>query len=305
MFEQVLPVFMASGHLYRQAVVLGNLASSAFLMGDLSASERWVRQALERADTLEDAEAGATDRTILGLIELWTGRWVAAREHLQSSWRTGLEVEAAIVALDAATWLGIGMLEYGEPPEQVVMHARTVAGDAVVEVVGPQNAGQALLALAYALLATGDPAHLEEADTVARRAAEVLVETGVASAVPQCDVVRLSIARASGLHPDDAADRAAGLVDRVDRHAVAVAVRPPAVLADLWAALAGGGPRHDEARGRLRDAARGFVDRRLQGAEEPETRAGFLAVPSVAHLVRLLDALVRWTSTSASPVRAT
>jgi hypothetical protein len=32
------------------------------------------------------------------------------------------------------------------------------------------------------------------------------------------------------------------------------------------------------------------VDRRMAGAEEPETRAGFLGVPSVARLVRLLDA---------------
>ena len=147
LFEKALPVFMASGHLYRQAVVLGNLASSSFLMGDLSAAERWCRQAIERTDTLADVEAGATDRTILGLIELWTDRWPTARANFESAWRTGLEVGATIVALDAATWLGIGLVEYGEPPEDVVVHARSVSTDADVDTVGPQNAGQALLAL--------------------------------------------------------------------------------------------------------------------------------------------------------------
>ena len=290
LFEQALPVFMASGHLYRQAVVLGNLASASFLMGDMSAAERWCRQAIERTDTLADVEAGATDRTVLGLIELWTDRWPTARANFESAWRTGLEVGATIVALDAATWLGIGLVEYGDSPEDVVDHARSVATDADVDTVGPQNAGQALLALAYALLATGDAARLAEADQAASRAAEVLGGSGVETGVPQCDVLRLAIARARGLDPSVAADDASAIVARLDRQALDVSMRPPAVLADLWEALAAGGPDHEEARQLLRAAARTFVDRRLAGAEEPEIRAGFLAVPSVARLVRLLDA---------------
>ena len=67
-------------------------------------------------------------------------------------------------------------------------------------------------------------------------------------------------------------------------------MRPPAVLGELWDALAGGGPGHAEARQQVRALARAYVDRRLAGAEEPETEAGFLAVPSVARLVQRLDA---------------
>ncbi|HEY8306346.1 MAG TPA: adenylate/guanylate cyclase domain-containing protein, partial [Lapillicoccus sp.] len=217
LFEQALPVFMASGHLYRQAVVLGNLASASFLMGDLAAAERWCHQAIERTDTLADVEAAATDGTVLGLIELWTHRWPTARANFESAWRTGLEVGATVVALDAATWLGIGMVEYGEPPEDVVVHARSVATDADVETVGPQNAGQALLALGYALVATGDPARLEEADAAASRADELLGDSGVDAGVPQCDVLRLTIARARGLDPSTAADDAAAVMARLDR----------------------------------------------------------------------------------------
>jgi tetratricopeptide (TPR) repeat protein len=290
LFEQALPVFTASGHLYRQAVVLGNLASSSFLMGDLSAAERWCHQAVERADTLADVEAGATERTILGLIELWTDRWASARANLEYSWRTGLEVGAITVALDAATWLGIGLLEYGEPPADVVVHARAIATDATVEAVGPQNAGHALMALGYALLATGDPARLDEADGSARRAAEVLGESGVEAAVPQCDVLRLAVARAQGLGPAAAAAQAVTIVERLDRQAVEVSMRPPSVLSELWDALAVGGADYAEARQRVRALAQAYVDRRVAGAEEPETEAGFLAVPSVARLVQLLDA---------------
>jgi tetratricopeptide (TPR) repeat protein len=290
LFEQVLPVFMASGHLYRQAVALGNLASSSFLLGDLSAAERWCRQAIERTDTLADVEAGATDRTILGLIELWTDRWPSARANFESSWRTGLEVGAALVALDAATWLGIGLIEYGEPPAEVVVHARGVAADARVDAVGPQNAGQALLALGYALVAAGDPTWLDEADDAASRAAEALGDSGVDVGVPQCDVLRLTITRARGLDPSVAADHAAAIVARLDRQAVDVSMRPPTVLAGLWEALADSGPDHEEARQQVRALARAYVDRRVAGALEPEIRAGFLAVPSVARLVQLLDA---------------
>ena len=108
---------MASGHLYRQAG-FRNLASSSFLMGDLSAAERWCHQAVERADTLADVEAGATDRTILGLIELWTDRWASARANLESSGGP-----ASRSARPSSRWTPrpgwASVSEYGEPPADV------------------------------------------------------------------------------------------------------------------------------------------------------------------------------------------
>jgi class 3 adenylate cyclase/tetratricopeptide (TPR) repeat protein len=285
LFQQVLPVFMASGHLYRQAVVLGNLASSSLLLGDFSAAERWCRQAIERTDALADVEAGATNRTVLGLIELWTSRWPSSRENLEFSWRTGLEVGAVMVALDAATWLGIGCLEYAEPVAETVAHTRAVAKDAQVETVGPQNAGQALLAHGYALLASGDPAVLDEAGAAAAQAAAMLSESGAEAAVPQCHVLGLAVERVKDLGPSDAASEAARIVARLDRQALDVSMRPPTVLASLWEMLSAGGRDHEEQRVRLRALAQAYVDRRLEGAEDEATKAGFLAVPSVARLV--------------------
>ncbi|HEY6741141.1 MAG TPA: adenylate/guanylate cyclase domain-containing protein [Lapillicoccus sp.] len=285
LFEQVLPVFMASGHLYRQAVVLGNLASSSLLLGDLSAAERWCREAIERADALADVEAGATNRTVLGLIELWTGRWPAARENLEFAWRTGLEVGAVTVALDAATWLGIGRLEYAEPVAETVAHARAVADDARMDTVGPQNAGQALLSLGYALLASGDPEVLDEAGAAAARAAAMLSESGVHAAVPQCDVLALAVSRAKGIDSSQTASKAARIVARLDRQEVEVSMRPPTVLSTLWETLSASGLDHDEERARLRAMAHAYVERRVAGAEDEATKAGFLAVPSVAGLV--------------------
>ena len=285
LFEQVLPVFMASGHLYRQAVVVGNLASSSLLLGDLAAAERWCREAIERSDALADVEAGATNRTVLGLIELWTSRWPAARENLQISWRTGLEVGAVTVALDAATWLAIGRLEFAEPVAETVAHARAVASEARVDTVGTQNAGQALLTLGYALLASSDPEVLDEAGAAAARAAAMLSESGVHAAVPQCDVLGLAVSRAKGVDPSEAASEAARIVARLDREAIDVSMRPPTVLSTLWETLSAGAPEHEEERARLRAMAHAYVDRRLAGAEDEATKAGFLTVPSVAGLV--------------------
>ena len=65
----------------------------------------------------------------------------------------------------------------------------------------PRTPGRRCWRSAYALLATGDAARLDEADEAASRAGEVLGGSGVETAVPQCDVLRLAIARARGLDP--------------------------------------------------------------------------------------------------------
>ncbi|HEU4331169.1 MAG TPA: adenylate/guanylate cyclase domain-containing protein [Lapillicoccus sp.] len=287
-FEQVLPVFMASGHLYRQSVALGNLASSSLLLGDFAAAERWCEQAIERSNTLGDVEGTATNRTILGLTQLWTNRWAEARENFEYAWRTGQEVGASMVSLDASLWLGVGMLEYTEPPDVTLAHARSLAADATVEEAGPQTAAHALLVLAQALLSSGEDARLAEADDAAGRAAAVLRDSGVEASIPQCTALRIVIARAGGLDPHAAAAQAAALVAELDQPAIDVAMRSAHLLGQLWELLSGS-PDHETARQQLRDTVRAYVDRRIAGAESPELQAGFLAVPSVARLVAFLD----------------
>ena len=291
LFEQALPVFMASGHLYRQAVVLGNLASASFLMGDLAAAERWCHQAIERTDTLADVEAAATDRTVLGLIELWTHRWPTARANFESAWRTGHEVGATVVALDAATWLGIGMVEYGEPPK-----TSSSTRDPSPPTPTSRRSGPRTPATRCSRWATPWSPPATPAAGGGRRGrepgcGELLGDSGV-------DAGRPAVRRAA---TDDRPSRRPRPVDggrrRRGRHGRGWTGRPSTsrcalrhVLAELWGALAGSSPDHEEARQKLRETVRAYVDRRLAGAEEPEDRAGFLAVPSVARLVQLLDA---------------
>jgi tetratricopeptide (TPR) repeat protein len=280
---------MASGHLYRQSVALGNLASSSLILGDFAAAERWCEQAIERSRTLGDVEGTATNRTILGLTHLWTNRWAEARENFEYAWRTGQEVGSSLVALDAGLWLGVGMLEFAEPPDATLAHAQSLAADATVEAAGPQTAAHALLVLAQALLSTGEDGRLAEADEAARQAAAVLRDSGVEASIPQCTALRIVIARAGGLDPARAAAEAAALVAELDRPAIDVSMRSAHLLGQLWELLAGS-PGHEAAQQRLREAVRAYVDRRIVGAEDPERQAGFLAVPSVARLVALLDA---------------
>jgi class 3 adenylate cyclase/tetratricopeptide (TPR) repeat protein len=288
-FEQVLPVFMASGHLYRQSVALGNLASSSLILGDFAAAERWCEQAIERSRTLGDIEGTATNLTILGLTHLWTNRWAEARENFEYAWRTGQEVGSSLVALDAGLWLGVGMLEFAEPPDATLAHAESLAADATVEAAGPQTAAHALLVVAQALLSTGEDGRLAEADEAARQAAAVLRDSGVEASIPQCTALRIVIAQAGGLDPTRAAAEAAALVAELDRPAIDVSMRSAHLLGQLWELLAGS-PGHEAAQQQLREAVRAYVDRRIVGAEDPERQAGFLAVPSVARLVALLDA---------------
>ena len=79
------------------------------------------------------------------------------------------------------------------------------------------------------------------------------------------------------------------LVAELDRPAIDVSMRSAHLLGQLWDLLAGS-PGHEAAKPQLREAVRAYVDRRIVGAEDPERQAGFLAVPSVARLVALLDA---------------
>ena len=181
------------------------------------------------------------------------------------------------------------MLEYGEATEATLAHARTLAADATVEAAGPQTAAHALLVLAQALLSTGENGRLAEADEAARQAAAVLRDSGVEASIPQCTALRIVIAQCGGLDPTRAAAEAAALVAELDRPAIDVSMRSAHLLGQLWELLAGS-PGHEAAQQQLREAVRAYVDRRLVGAEDPERQAGFLAVPSVARLVRLLDA---------------
>ena len=231
-------MFMASGHLYRQAVVLGNLASASFLLGDMSAAERWCDQAIERTDTLADVEGSATNRTVLGLIELWTDRWPTARANFESAWRTGLEVGATIVALDAATWLGIGLVEYGDAPKDVVTrpvrrHGRRCRDGRSSE----RRAGAVGPGIRPAV--DRRDGRLAEADEAASRAAAVLRDSGVEASIPQCTALRIVIAQGGGLDPTRAAAEAAALVAELDRPAIDVSMRSAHLLGQLWELLAG------------------------------------------------------------------
>ena len=258
LFEQALPVFMASGHLYRQAVVLGNLASSSFLLGDLSAAERWCRQAIERADTLADVEAGATDRTILGLIELWTDRWPAARGELRvrpggPAWRSAAASSrwTRRPGSASACWSTASRPKRrvdARPGRRRGRHRRD-----------RRPAERRARAVGSWLRPAGHRRRRPPRRGGRRRAPGGRGASGERGrdGVPQCDALRLAIARCGGLDPSAAADGC-----RRDRGSARPAggrrVDAPAdLLGELWDALAGGGPGHEAGAQQLREPSPG------------------------------------------------
>ena len=155
----------------------------------------------------------------------------------------------------------------------------------------PRTPGRRCWRSAYALLATGDAARLDEADEAASRAARgARRERGRDGCPP---VRRPPTGHRPGPRSRPAGGRRRRRGDRRParptgrRRLHAPAVRAGRALGRRWPAVV---RTTRQARQQVRALARAYVDRRVAGAEEPETEAGFLAVPSVARLVQRLDA---------------
>ena len=306
LFEKALPVFMASGHLYRQAVVLGNLASSSFLMGDLSAGGALVPPG-DRADRHARRRRGGSDRPDHPRPHRAVDRPVAdgsgelrvrladrpgsRRDHRRPGRRNLARHRAG----------GVRRAPGGRRrPRPVRLHRRR------------RRHGRSPERRAGAVGARRTPCWrpvmpLDWTRPTRPRAGRARCSAGAGSR-------RLSPSATSSDWPSPgpevstrcmAADDAAAIVARLDRQAVDVSMRPPSVLGELWDALAGGGPDHAQAGQQVRALARAYVDRRVAGAEEPETEAGFLAGAVGRPTGPAARRVLTWTSTWVSPAAET
>ena len=283
-FEQALPVFQTSGHLYRQAVCVGNLASIGLLDGDVSASERWSRDAIEMSTQLEDHEASATHWTVLGNVLSWTNQWPEAEDAFRTAEGIARQIGATSIALDTSVWHDVAALDYEKDDSSVIERARAAVAEAQDASVPPQVLGRAQLVLGYALVRSEKP---DEALPVITEARDELAQTEVPASVLECDACVVAALLRAG-RGYQARDAAVHVAQRLDRETVAVMLRPARVLSTLWEALSHA-DSHLDAAARIRELARDFVDRRLSGCDDEATRERFLSVPSVAHLVSLLD----------------
>ena len=85
--EQALPIVVASGFRYREAVVVSNLAAIVVQQGELAYGRRLITRGLELCIELDDLEGIATAYNILGEIERRVGDLDAAEQSLQQGAR--------------------------------------------------------------------------------------------------------------------------------------------------------------------------------------------------------------------------
>ena len=275
-FEQVLPLFRWSGHRYREAVILGNLASIASRQAELAQGEKWARAAVDVTREIGDREGIAVNLTVLAIIDTAVGRWDEAEELLVEAVAMARDIGVAGAETSALSWLSLLEVERERPAEALVWAREAVlAGE---RVSSPLDRGHAHLALGYATARTGD---VEAAENAFTTAVELFTEVEVPPLMLEARVGLAGVALVNG-----SVTTAVAMVtearEQLDRALLTAADRPGALLRTCWQVLAkAGDPASDSV---LADARRYLLES-AEAIGDDQMRAGYLAVPVNAELV--------------------
>jgi len=274
--EQVLPIFHRSGHRYREALVLGNLATIEMTQGQLANARQRSLEAIARMRLLADREGVGNNLIVLGMVAAATG----AADDGEAAYRQALEiardVESRTMQVDVLTKWAHLHLDQDEPDKALALaHEADELGELAMSAL---ERGQAQLAHGYAALATGSPA---EADRSFRAAEESLAGIEVEVLTREARVGRAAVAlaldeRAGAVRLVDTA------VDHLDKAGLEGSARTSEILWTCWQVLrAVEDPRADDVltRGQalLREAAARIGDEAMAAA--------FLAVRPNADLL--------------------
>ena len=274
--EQVLPVFHRSGHAYREAIVVGNLATIAQSQGELALARRWARQAAEQTRALLDREATANSVLVLGIVATAVGDWDAAETALTEALALARDVESRTHESDALTRWTLLHLQRGD--EQAALELAQEGDEVAESALSDMERGHARLVRGYAELRAG---HLPVAERMFAAAAEHYRGIDLDVGVREARVGHAAVLLAQGATPD--AVRVVGQVlEHLDRDGLAGSLWPACVLETCWQVLRqAGDPRADDVLRRAQGVLREAAD--LVG--DPEMAAGLLQVPANARLL--------------------
>jgi class 3 adenylate cyclase/tetratricopeptide (TPR) repeat protein len=275
-FEQVLPLFRRSGHRYREAVVLGNLATIASRQAEIARAEQWARAAVDATREIGDREGVATNMIILAILYTSVSRWPEAEALLTEALAIARDVGVAGVETSALSQWAVLDLERGNP-EDALLRARAavLAGE---QVSSPLDRGHAHLALGSAAVRTGD---LAAASTAFATAADLFTEVEVTPLLLEARVGLAEVALAQGRVPDAVA-LVSEVRPKVDPSILAGVDRPGAMLRTCWQVLASAG---DAAADAVLADARRYLLESADAIGDADMRAGFLALPANAELL--------------------
>jgi class 3 adenylate cyclase/tetratricopeptide (TPR) repeat protein len=279
--EQVLPVFHRSGHAYREAIVVGNLATIAQSQGELAVARRWAEQATVQTRSLLDREATVNNLLVLGMIAAAVGDWQGGEASFAEALELARDVESRTHETDALVRWAFLALEREDLPRALEL-ARE-ADEVSEHAMSGMERGHAKLVRGYAELANGH-------DTVADRAFAAAGEAyhGIELEVGEREarVGRAAVLLAQG-RVADAVRLVEEVYDHLDRDSLAGSLRSTTILDTCRRVLAAADdPRADELLARSQTLLREASE--LVG--DPAMAAGFLRVPANARLLRVRPA---------------
>ena len=274
--EETLPIFRRSGHRYRETVNLGNLASIALMRNQLASAENWAREAVQNAEEIEELEAGATYKLVLGAVATLTSRFEVARTHLAEASSIAHEVHGEALEGEALSRMSTIELVTGNHEEALDLARRAVAAAANVTSELDRGYNQQALGLAAAAMGLWDEA--ETAFAEARRLFEILE---LESLVRESTVGLGSVAAARG-QLDAAVELIGPVLEHLDTTGLSQTWEPGQMLLSCHRILVDAG---DPRAGTVLERARSYVHSMAEEVGDPDLAAGYLAYPPHAALL--------------------
>ena len=153
--ERALPIVVASGFRYREAVVVSNLAAIVVQHGELAKGRRLISRGLELCIELDDQEGIATAYTILGEIDRRAGDFEAAEGDLGKVLESMPETGFDVVSSDALLGLALVASTQGRHDDALVYADRALFHARRAE--SPMAVARANVGLGYVHLAPTMP----------------------------------------------------------------------------------------------------------------------------------------------------
>jgi len=274
---EAIPIYRMSGYRYREAVALGNLARIQLSLGKVGSARRLSLESLDRSLRLGDKEAINTTLDHLGILAYTVGDIDAAQEYFERALAGAEQLGFSLLVSDVQGYLALVALERGDLDQARARAAR--AGAIAVDAELNLAVAYAGLVTGYVAIATGD---LDGARVALEDAMKTFADVGQSGPAAEC---RAGLARVALERGDvEAAVRLVEpLLPRLDSDGLAGAIRVGSLLLTCWEVLAAA---DDPRAAGVLATAREHLRRRAALIDEDAMRAGFLATPAAARLLR-------------------
>jgi len=267
--EEALAEFQASGHRYREGVMLTNLARIAVDSGRLDDALDGGHQALRLTEDIDDAEGVAASLHSLGDSYRLLGDLPTAREYLDRGLEQSRKHALPYFTTHVLASLAAVDLAEGDV-DAAVAHARQAQEEASGAEV-PHAGARADLVAGMARYAAGDP----DAVRLLRAAVARCVEFDIpADRLESLSVLSVALLDAGELPA--AVEVAEQVLPELDGPVAPGVVQPGRVLVDVHRVLtAAGDPRAADVARR----AAAYLQQQSERVRDEERRARFLALP--------------------------